>query len=99
MWKIISLDVLPQAGEDWELMTTLIEVVEPSWFAAAGDRLPGHLNSFHRTGMSWRCPGNHKKWQFSRKSGKRHNFPEKKGELKNLSSKPDLMSEIPGSGE
>ena len=63
----------------------LIEVVEPSSFVAAGDRLLVHLNSCYSTA----CPGD------TRTETQRP----RKGKLKNLRSKPGLISEISRSRE
>ena len=53
-WKKVGLDLLLRVVEELGTDdTTLFEVVEPSSFVPAGDRLLVHLNSSYASG----CPG------------------------------------------
>ena len=85
-WEKISLDLLPSSGGMGTDDTTLSEVVEPSSFDAAGDRLLVHLNCSYSTA----CGG-------ARTRGETQ-LP-RRGKLKNLTSKPVLISETSGSGK
>ena len=82
--------------------TTLIEVVEPSSFVAAGDRFPVHLNSSYSTASIGDILVTKKKvlmflWR-SQNEWREAQQPRKR-KLNIFCSKPGLISEISGSGE
>ena len=81
--------------------TTLIERVEPSSFVAAADRLLVHLNSSYSTacaGDTWTSTQSFNVPVEEPQQVEGQQLPRKRN-LKNMCSKPGLISEISGFGE